>query len=186
MKFIGQCVVVDKIDKPHGKLRVVKPKQGPWNPMTGLMRIVKGDYVAPAYTPSQAEQSGNTAANDPSLQVQINGSIIENQQRIFMTANLINNNTVSLPFYAHATTNNEVTYETLIGYNQIVNPKSSQVPAQFTSKNISFFFDQAIVDGTLTSILEDTSQTYYIYFFVEDSDGDKLILHKETVNRPTD
>ena len=186
MKFIGQCIVANAPEKPHGKFRVVKSIT---NPTRGSLHIVNGEYLPPTYTPSPPANNDqpDPSANDPKISTFFGGSISTDGTKLSMVALLINNNTTSLPFYAHATTYGSVgsDFDTLIGYNSIVSPKEVTVNAQSTLDNYTFLFDKVILHDIGNSILiknDDSTNPYYIYVFVQDSDGDRII-HKETINR---
>jgi len=186
MNFIGQCVVANAPAKPHGKFRVVKSTT---KPTRGFLKIVNGEYLPPAYTPSPPANNDqpDTSTNDPKISIVFDGAISNDKTKLSMTADLINNNTTSLTFYAHATTygSAESDFNTLIGYsNNIVSPKEVTVDAMLTQSNYTFLFDKVIRHDIGNSILiqDDDSNPYYIYVFVQDSDGDRII-HKETINR---
>lgn len=185
MNFIGQCVVANAPAKPHGKFRVVKSTT---KPTRGFLKIVNGEYLPPAYTPSPPDDNDqpDTSANDPKISTFFGGSISTDGTKLSMGTNLINNNTTSLTFYAHATTYGLVgdDFGILIGYNNIVSPKEVTVNAMSTQSNYTFLFDKVILhdNGNSISIEDDDSNSYYIYVFVQDSDGDRII-HKETINR---
>lgn len=157
------------------------------------MKIVNGEYLPPAYTPPPPPT--NNTSNDPiiggdgkdDVQVQTistNGIL----SAINLKVKLVNNDTTPLTFYAHATTygSAEFDYDTLTGYNNIVSPIEVIVDAQSTQSNYTFLFDKVIihdhVDRKLEFIENDNTNPYYIYVFVQDSDGDRVI-HKETINR---
>jgi hypothetical protein len=185
MKFIGQCIVANAPEKPRGKFRVVKSIT---NPTRGSLHIVNGDYLPPAYTPSPPADNDpiDTSANDPKISIVFDGAISNDETKLSMTADLINNDTKSIIFYAHATTYGLVgdDFGILIGYNNIVSPKEVTVNAMSTQSNYTFLFDKVILhdNGNSISIEDDDSNPYYIYVFVQDSDGDRII-HKETINK---
>ena len=187
MNFIGQCVVANAPAKPHGKFRVVKSTT---KPTSGFLKIVNGEYLPPAYTPSPPANNDqpDTSANDPKISTFFGGSISTDGTKLSMGTNLINNNTTSLTFYAHATTYGSVgsDYDTLTGYNSIVLPKEVTVNAQSTLNNYTFSFDTVIIHGDgdhKSKLIEnDNTNPYYIYVFVQDSDGDQII-HEETIKR---
>lgn len=189
MNFIGQCVVANA----HGKFRVMKSIT---KPTSGFLKIVNGEYLPPTYTPpTPPTNNTNNTSNDPiiggdgkdDVQVQTistDGTL----SAINLKVKLVNNDTTSLTFYAHATTYGSVgsDYDTLTGYNNIVSPIEVIVDAMSTQSNYTFLFDKVIIHDHVGRKLEfienDNTNPYYIYVFVQDSDGDRII-HKETINR---
>ena len=177
MNFIGQCVVANAPAKPHGKFRVVKSTT---KPTRGFLKIVNGEYLPPAYTPSPP--SGNnpidTSANDPIIEIDLL-SLTTDGSKIVMETKLTNRDNVNLTFYAHAYTENNVPFTTLSNTSE--NRKSILVNANSVTQH-RFEFVKVLANGSVVTISQDTTTTYYLYVFVQDSDGDQII-HQETINR---
>jgi len=171
MNFIGQCVVANAPAKPHGKFRVVKSTT---KPTRGFLKIVNGEYLPPAYTPSPPADNDqpDTSANDPtSTRVQVQTISSDGTlSAINLKVKLVNNDTVQLPFYAHASTENNVSFSTL-STAWASNKKSVNLSANSELSSHTFEFDRVgLGDGSVVPISQDTATTYYLYVFVTDSD----------------
>lgn len=181
MKFIGQCIVANVPEKPHGKLRVVKSIT---NPTRGSLHVVNGDYLPPAYAYTPSPSAGNTATNDPDIQrVQVQTISSDGTlSAINLKVKLVNKDTVPLTFYAHASIENNVPFSTL-STAWVLNKKSVQLSANSQLSSHTFEFDKVgLLNGSVTSISQAAynTSTYYLYVFVKDSDNEEFI-YKEVV-----
>jgi len=178
MNFIGQCVVANAPAKPHGKFRVVKSTT---KPTRGFLKIVNGEYLPPAYTPSPPPDNDqpDTSTNDPIIEIDLL-SLTTDGSKIVMETKLTNRDTGPLTFYAHAYTEDNVSFITLS--NNLENRKSILGKANYVTEHRFEFDHVGLANGSVVKISQDTTTTYYLYVFVEDSDGDQII-HKETINR---
>jgi hypothetical protein len=181
MKFIGQCIVANAPEKPRGKFRVMKSIT---KPTSGFLKIVNGEYLTPTYTPPTPPT--NNPSNDPTIErVQVQTISSDGTlSAINLKVKLVNNDTVQLTFYAHASTENNVSFYDL-STTWASNKKSVNVSANSELSSHTFEFDRVgLANGSVVPISQDTATTYYLYVFVTDSDDEEFTYNESiTINR---
>lgn len=146
------------------------------------MKIVNGEYLPPAYTPPTPPDNEpiDTSANDPTIEIELL-SLNTYGDEIIMETKLINRDNVNLTFYAHAYTESNVPFYTLSETS--VNRKSVLVNANSVTEH-RFEFVQVVDNGSVVSVSQATSTTYYMYVFVTGSDKEEFWYEKAlTINR---
>ena len=183
MNFIGQCVVANAHAKPHGKFRVMKSTT---KPTSGFLKIVNGEYLPPAYAYTPSTPPTNNPSNDPTIErVQVQTISSDGTlSAINLKVKLVNNDTVQLTFYAHASTENNVSFSKL-STTWASNKKSVELSANSELSSHTFEFDRVgLGDGSVVPISQDTATMYYLYVFVTDSDDEEFTYNESiTINR---
>jgi hypothetical protein len=188
MKFIGQCIVANAPEKPRGKFRVMKSIT---KPTSGFLKIVNGEYLTPTYTPPTPPT--NNPSNDPTIErvevqtISSDGTL----SAINLKVKLVNNDTKLLTFYAHASTESNVSFYDL-STTWASNKKSVDLSANSELSSHTFKFDHVgLKNGSVVSISDNQSlnnpnppSMYYIYVFVTDSDDEEFTYNESiTINR---
>lgn len=160
-------------------------------PTSGFLKIVNGEYLTPTYTPPTPPT--NNPSNDPTIErvevqtISSDGTL----SAINLKVKLVNNDTKLLTFYAHASTESNVSFYDL-STTWASNKKSVDLSANSELSSHTFKFDHVgLKNGSVVSISDNQSlnnpnppSMYYIYVFVTDSDDEEFTYNESiTINR---